>query len=208
LCLISDAGDINSLNRTHYPKGAVKKILLCLLLSFLFFFSSHAATLKNALNGAAEYFAKTAIKIDPQKKIYIRIADIHNQQQDQVAKTIETELYFALESQFADFKLFLEPAEGNDILMFGTYEKQGTSIEVRLQAFRQDKKGEILGSIAVSFESEEKRRRTLVAVLDLETEIMDLTRRKAYSEYLRSKLINIHVFDDDSTKTVNITVPV
>ncbi len=180
------------------------EISILVLFVFLLFPSSlGAVTLKEALSQAAEYFTKTAVKIDPNKKMFIQVKNLHNEKRDAIAKKIETALYFALEEHFSDFKMFLEPAQGNEILLEGTYEKKGNLVTIRLRAFRNNTQGEILGSFAVEYEEQIVQKRTLVVVLDLEAEQLSSVQRKAYSDFFRSALDRQNVFDMASSSEVD-----
>jgi Protein of unknown function (DUF1566) len=156
---------------------------------------------------AAAYFTRTAVKIDPNKKIHISVTNIHHHQKDEIAREIETEFYFALERQFSDFKLFLEPPQDKDVFLQGSYEKKGSTIVVRFQAFRQNTNGEILGSVSVVYQVEEKRKKSLVAVLDLESDSLGAVEKRAYSELFRSEISNSQAFLMASSADVDRMAP-
>ena len=91
-------------------EGGLREIKMgFLLISILILLPSlsHALSLREALDNAAIYFTKTAVKIDPGNTMIIQVVNYHSQKPDTEARKIETELYFALERQFPDFKLVL-----------------------------------------------------------------------------------------------------
>jgi len=180
---------------------AVKILLIFVLASLILPSISHALSLREALDKAAIYFTKTAVRIDPSNKMVIQVVNYHSQQQDTEAREIETELYFALERQFPKFKLVLlsEALAGvsdrEAVFVKGTYEKEGEKTIVRLQAIKGSLTGIILAQIMVGFEAKKVVHKTLVAVLDIEADDLNPNQKKAYSEIFRSELIQIGAFD-------------
>jgi hypothetical protein len=168
-----------------------------------------ALSLREALDEAAIYFTKTAVKIDPSKKMVIQVVNYHSQKQDTDARKIETELYFALERQFPNYKLVLlsEALAGvsdrDAVFVKGTYEKQGKKTIVRLQAVKGSLTGIILAQTMVAFESKKMVQKTLVAVMDIEAGDLKPIQRKAYSEIFRSALIQIGAFDLASSADID-----
>jgi hypothetical protein len=169
---------------------------------------THALSLREALEEAAIYFTNTAVKIDPNKKMVIQVVNYHSQKQDTDARKIETELYFALEKQFPNYKLVLlsEVLAGlsgrGAVFVKGTYEKQGEKTIVRLQAL-QGMSGIILAQTMVGFETKKLVRRTLVAVMDIEASDIKPNQRKAYSEIFRSALIRSDSFNLASSSDID-----
>jgi hypothetical protein len=170
---------------------------------------THALSLKDALDEAAIYLTKTAVKIDSSKKMVIHVVNYHSEKQDTDAKKIETELYFALERHFLNYELVLlsEAIAGvsgrNAVFVKGTYEKQGEKTVLRLQALKGSLTGIILAQTMVGFETKKSVRKTLVAVMDIEASDLKPNRRKAYSEIFRSALIQIGAFDLASSSDID-----
>jgi hypothetical protein len=169
---------------------------------------THALSLKEALDEAAIYFTKTAVKIDPSKKMVIQVVNYHSQKQDTDAKKIETGLYFALERQFPNYELVLisEALAGvsdrDAVFVKGTYEKQGEKTIVRLQVLK-GMSGIILAQTMVGFETKKFTRKTLVAVMDIEASDLRPNQRKAYSEIFRSTLIQMGAFNLASSADID-----
>ena len=170
---------------------------------------AQAFSLREALDKAAIYFTKTAVKIDSSKKMVIQVVNYHSQEQDTDARKIETELYFALERQFPKYKLVLlsESVAGvssrNAVFVKGTYEKEGEKTIVRLQAMKGSFGGIILAQTMVGFETKKAIRKTLVAVLDIEASDLKPNQRKAYSEMFRAALMQIGAFDIASSGDID-----
>jgi hypothetical protein len=170
---------------------------------------THAISLREAADEAAIYFTKTAVTIDPSKKMVIQIVNYHSQKQDTDARKIETELYFALERQFPKFKLVLlsEAIAGvsgrGAVFVKGTYEKEGERTIVRLQAIKGSLSGIILAQTMVAFETKKSIRKSLVAVMDIEASDLKPNQRKAYSEIFRSALIQIGAFNLASSADID-----
>jgi len=164
---------------------------------------STAATLKEAMDEAAVYFTKTAIRIESGQELYVKeVINFHSQKHDADGKKIETELFFAIERQSPDFKLFLgsgQKQEG-EIYLTGTYEKKAAATEVKLVI---SKGGQVLAQKEVVFDNEKAHRKTLIAVLDLEAESMNETQRKAFSDIFRSALSQYNIFDIASSADVD-----
>ncbi|MCP4751986.1 MAG: hypothetical protein GY866_13915 [Proteobacteria bacterium] len=163
---------------------------------------SNSPTLKHAMERAAVHFTRTAIKIEPGQKLHIlEIVNDNSRKQDALAKQIETELYFALERQYPDFKLFLGKGENteNEIFLSGNYEPKGEKTTVRLKVVEGDK---ILARFETDFHTK-AHQRSLVAVLDLETDELTIEQRRAYSDIFRARLNEIDVFDIASSADVD-----
>ncbi|NQU63752.1 MAG: hypothetical protein HQ517_05655 [SAR324 cluster bacterium] len=57
---------------------------------------SYAKSLREALDEAAIKFNKTAVNIDPSRKMGIQVVNYHSQKQDTDARKIETELSYSI----------------------------------------------------------------------------------------------------------------
>ena len=174
-------------------------LLSCLLVIPLL---SYAVSMKDALNSAAGYFVKQAVKIEPGEELHvIEVVNWASKENDIDGKKIETEMYFALERQLPDFKLFLGkgPHPEREIYLAGSYEKKGEKTFVKLRVFKAN---EILAQTEVSFDTKAYRK-TLVAVLDLEAATMNIEQRKVFSDVFRSALIEIGAFDIASSADID-----
>ncbi len=180
-----------------------KKTGIFVILAFLVPSFCSALTLKQAMDKAAEYFTKQAVKIEQGQALHVlEVINFASFERDIEGKRIETELYFALERQFADFKLFLGKGENkkNEIYLNGTYEQKGDKTVVRLRIFQNKK--QILSQYAVTYETK-VRRKTLVAVLDLEAPTLNVTQRKAFSDIYRTALSKGKDFDIASSADID-----
>lgn len=173
-------------------------VVLCCLSPAL----SFATTLKEAVDNAAEYFVKEAVRIDPGMELHVlQVVNFSSGENDIDGKKIETEIYFALERQLPDFKLFLGkgPNKEKEIYLSGTYEKRGDITIVKFQVFKEK---EILAQKEVEFDSKVYRK-TLVAVLDLEATMLNGEQRKIFSDIFRSALNDIGEFDLASSADID-----
>lgn len=182
------------------------KIVILFLLLSVFAFPLCGQSLKSSMDKAAEYFVKSAINIEPDQELHIlEIIDLNSGKHNETGKRIETELYFALERQLPDFKLFLGK-KGNpekSIFLEGTFERKGDEVVVKLRIL---KGSEVLAQTETSYEKM-AHRRTLVAVLDMEAESLNLIQRKAFSNIFRSSLIEQKAFDIASSADVDKADP-
>ncbi|MDH5559941.1 MAG: PEGA domain-containing protein [Deltaproteobacteria bacterium] len=176
-------------------------------------FPLQAKTLDQALDEASRHFTGVGIETQPSQQFVIDVVNYHSGQKDTISKKIETELYLALERHFPKFKLILlsESLSGisskNAVFIKGTYEPSGEITKIRLQAVSGLKDGEILSQISVSFETETKRERTLVAVLDFEAPDLDERQVKGFSEMFHSMIVNKNAFDLSSSADVDKMKP-
>ena len=108
-----------------------------------------AVSLKQALNQAAGHF-KSSGKIYKNNQIVISgITNYHSHKKDQLAKRIETEMYFAFGNQFDDVKL-IDSSEAiagvsskNTIFIKGTYKQTGETAVLHLIAIKNILTGEV-----------------------------------------------------------------
>ncbi len=172
-------------------------ILLLIMPSILF-----AVTMKEAMDKAAEYFVKEAVRIESGQELHVlEVVNYVNKEHDIEGKRIETEIYFALERQFPDFKLFFGkgPTPDKEIYLRGTYDLKGGQITTKFQIFKGN---EILAQTEVGFDSI-TRRKSLVAVLDLEAAILNREQRRVFSEVFRSELNETGAFDLASSADID-----
>ncbi len=115
----------------------IKKISSAMIaLSLLICTPAFAKTMKEALDEAAEYFVKTAVHIEQGQELHVvAIVNYQSGEQGLEGKRIETEMFFALERQFPDFKLFLGKGENTEkeIYLAGTYEKKANTMRVNIR---------------------------------------------------------------------------
>ena len=159
-------------------------------------------TLTEALEQAAAYFVKEAVRIESDQELHVdKVIHFISGKNDEIGRRIETEMYFALESQTPDFKLFLGEVKNKDreIILSGTYEKKAEKISVK---FKITKGEEILSQYEIDYDAK-AHRKTLVAVLDLEAEMLNEVQRKAFSEVLRATLSKIGIFEIASSADVD-----
>lgn len=180
----------------------LKKIVLFLVMSFLTPALTQAVTMKEALNKAAEYFVKQAVKIESGEKLHIlEIINYNSKKNDLLGKRIETDMYFALERQLPDFGLYLgkEIGKSNELQMVGTYEPKGKITIIKLRVLRGS---EVLAQTEVSYDTK-TRRKSLVAVLDVESDLLTYDQRRILSEVFRTALDETNAFDMASSSDID-----
>jgi hypothetical protein len=173
----------------------IKAILISVLSLLLFTSIVQAMTLREAMDETAKYFVKEATKIDFNQELHIlEIINQYSLVNDETGKEIESELYLALEKQTPDFKLLQGSSKdrGKEINLLGTYEQKGETTTIKLRIIKGQ---EILAQYEVDFETGKIFRKTLVGVLDIESENLDKTQKKAFSDIFRSYLSEYDKFD-------------
>ena len=180
----------------------VKKI--CLLIIIIVVSSnSFALPMEEALDEAAAYFVKAAVKIERDQELHIlQVVNFNTGKNDFLGKKLETEMYFALEKQTPDFKLFFGKGEKEDkaIYLKGSYEKKATVVAVKFQVVMGN---EILAQYEFEYDVEKTHRQTLVAVLDIEAESLNQSQRKAFSDIFRTALSQTKAFDIASSADID-----
>ena len=179
----------------------MKKIILIFLVICITPTLLFAKNLEDALNEASQFFTKTLSNVDPGKQLIIQVVNYHSKKSDSDAKEIETDFYFILEKHLPSFKLVLLDearagiSDSKAIYLHGSYEKKGDETILRFQALKGSLSGIIMGQKMVKFESEEPQSKSLVAVLDFDSNFLVKIQRKIYSDMLRAELINMDAFD-------------
>ncbi len=170
---------------------------------------AYSITMKEALDQAAEYFTRTDVQIQPSQRMIISVVNYHSKKRDQTATLIETELYFALERQFPNFRLVLQSeavagvSSKGAVFVRGTYEQRGKTTILRLQAVKGLFSGEIIDQTSIVFETKKTRRKTLVAVLDIEASSLNEEQRKILSDVFRTALNETGDFDMASSADID-----
>ena len=190
----------------------MKKILIILILAFSYTTVASGASLKEASGRAARYF-KNSERILQNKQIVIsEVINYHSRKNDQLAKQIETELYFAFGKQFSEVKLVdesesLSGVSGkNTVFIKGTYKQEGSKATLSLKAIKGMMTGEIIYQAMVEFETQ-FRKRTLVAVLDMESKILNKEQQKIISDLFREALNETKAFDMASSAEIDRMSP-
>lgn len=185
----------------------VKRLFrLEILLISLFLLSGapcQAVTLNEAMEKAAEFFTKKAVNIEQGQTLYlVRVVNINTFQEDETGQKILNELAIALENASPEYTLTMESgnAPESDINLTGVYDLKGENVTVKFRVFKGK---EILAQYEASYEVEKVRRKTLVAVLDIEAKTLDRSRRKAFSDIFRSALSDIDDFDLASSADID-----
>lgn len=185
-----------------------KRLLLIFLFCALLQSPLYAQTLKSAVDQVADYLTRTAVKLQPSHELVVSVVNYHSQKPDRTSKKIETELYFALERKFPDFKLILleESLVGqsmkNAVKVKATYEQQGMNVTIRVQCI-SGLDGSLLAQTEALFTLDSTRRKTLVAVLDLEANMLNSEQRKAFSDMFRSAFVDLNEFDMASSAEID-----
>lgn len=172
----------------------MKPIFRQLIISILFtsFCASPilAVTKEEVLQDAAEYFVKEAVRIPSGQSLYIRgIVNRASKERDTIGRDLESDLYFALEKQSPDFKIFLdeEPSDDENLIIDGAYTLEGPSTVLRLIVKQGLKKPRILAMFQGEYQTATSRSRMLVAILDFEASFLDQSSQKAFSEIMRGE---------------------
>jgi hypothetical protein len=196
---------LDSLQISNFNKGGILSIPITFArLIFVFWLACalllvpvidlSAGTFKEAMENAAEYFVKQAVKIEPEEELYLgKVVNANSKEEDEIGKSIKNELYFALEKQTPDYKLLVGENEESTqgIVLSGSYQISGESITAK---FRITKESEVLAQVEVEYTTNSRRSKKLVAVLDIEAKALNKTQQKAYSNIYRAALNDIGVF--------------
>lgn len=181
---------------------------IILLAFFILSPNLRASSLQSAADQIAQYLTQTDIKLQKDHELIINVVNIHSEKSDMTSQKIETELYFAMQKQFPDFKLVLleESLTGvsmkNAVQVKGTYEQKGNAITIRVQCISSID-GTLLAQTEAMYNTEESRRKTLVAVLDVESQILNSQQRRILSEVFRTALSETKAFDMASTSDID-----
>jgi len=189
-------------DRSKMGKIIGNRWFVAVVLSVFFVYSapSHAMTLAGALEKAASDIHNSSA-ISSEKHIVITVVNYHSQKQDQLAKQIETDLYFALERVFPESRLVLlsESVVGvsskDTVFIKGTYQQEGKITILRLQVLKGTLTGEIIAQAEVNFDTESTIKKSLIAVLDIEAETLNDDQRRIFSDIFRSALLKYGNFD-------------
>ena len=147
-------------------------------------------SLADAANRAAESFAQSG-GFEAGREAVVGVVNYHSGKRDRTAEEIETELYFALERAFPEIKLIAESEavagiSSSALHIKGTYRQKGETVTVRLQAISDAIGGEVLNRTSVTYRTQKSGDKTLVAVLDIESDLLSASQRKSFSEIFRS----------------------
>jgi hypothetical protein len=158
--------------------------------------------MKEALDKLAQHFDNIPKNIKSNKSIVIGVVNYHSQKRDSIANLIETELYLSMERMApgSNLALISESRAGisfsSAIFLKGTYEQKGEIITLRVQALSDLMNGDLITQADIDFKADKTRKKSLVAILDIEAKILNEIQRKAFSElfranFIQSKLLNI-----------------
>jgi|GEM_PF-3092854 len=168
-----------------------------------------AAPMEEALQRAATNLSTKINGHTAGERFLISIINKHTNSRDTTASELETEMYFALEQSFPNLKRLLlsetlagVSSEGT-LFVKGEYSRQGNQITLQLRVMEGTQSGELIAQTKVSFIFQKEREKTLVAVLDVEAEILDSDSRKIYSEIFHSALNQLDAFEIASSAEVD-----
>jgi len=184
----------------------MKKTLIGLILILIptFVFS---ASLKEAISEAARQF-KNSGNIPQNSQIVISgIINYHSKTNDQLAKSIEVELYSGLGTQFENVRIIdkseaLSGFSSRAVFIKGEYKQVGQTATLFLRAVKGDVSGEIMDQVAVVFNTK-ARERSLVAVLDIESTKLDREKLKVISDLFREALNETNTFEMASSAEID-----
>ena len=157
----------------------LKKRHFLILLCLIFPAHTNGTTMEEALKGAAKYFTSTSIKFKESHK------------------------------KFPKFKLILQSeaiggiTSKDAVFIKGSYEPRGKTIILRFQAVKGLFGGEILGQVNMAYSTKKARKKTLVAVLDIEAKTLRLEQRKILSDVFRTAFGDIGAFDMASSSEID-----
>jgi len=185
--------------------------LCCSLLAFPL--SGYAKNMQTALDEAANLLHERADSFTSLKRMIVRVVNKHSGQSDGIAKRIQTVLNLALQDKFMEITIvFAEDAltgvtSRGTVFIEGVYEKKGEMITLTIRALKGLQTGESLAQTEVEFDIGSTRRKTLVAVLDLDSRDLTESQRKAFSDIFRSIFVEIDAFDIASSADVDKMSP-
>ncbi|MBF0352948.1 MAG: PEGA domain-containing protein [SAR324 cluster bacterium] len=177
--------------------------LLCIVFSLTGFATQLLANPPKASSEAQQSFEQALSEVtahfinilrnQQDQSMVISVKNHQNNDHDKDAKWIETELYFAFEQKLSNVELLLlsEAIAGissQAIHVNTTYEIQDNHVILRIRALKDQMSGAVLTQQEILFNLPDKHRKTLVAVMDMESEVLNESQRKAYSNLFRSSL--------------------
>ncbi len=185
----------------------MRKILI-IVLTILITPHIQAVSLREAINEATRHFRYSG-QINPNSQIVISgIISFHTKKKDQLTDRIETELYFGFGNQFKSVKLVDESESisgvpGEDtIYIKGTYEQKADRTTLYLKAVKGLLTAEVIDQVMISFDMS-YRKKTLVAVLDIESNVLNKDQRKIFSDMFREALGEMNVIEIASSADID-----
>lgn len=182
--------------------------LACMIFINSFFVAASGVSFEEAVGQATKHFANSG-KLSHNKQVVIsEIKNYHSQKKDQLSKQLETELYFAFDKQFPRVKLIDESESivgvsfSNTIFIKGSYNQTGSIASLQLKSVKGILTGEIIDQVSVESETKYDRK-TLVAVLDIESNILKSDQRRIFSDIFREALNDLDVFEMASSSDVD-----
>ncbi|MDH5561287.1 MAG: hypothetical protein OEY59_10600 [Deltaproteobacteria bacterium] len=182
--------------------------ILCILFVLLIPQLSLATTLDEALGKAGMYLKGKLDHLDPGKKLEISVVNLFSGEEDEQAKKIKGGLYLVLDEFFPGGRVIL-PSESitgssvrNSIRVDGSYEMKGDNILLRFKVINL-MDGKLLAATEVNFDKKRSVKKTLVAVLDLETDSLNKTQNKIFSDIFRAALAKSSSLDIASSSEVD-----
>ncbi len=186
----------------------MEKTLTCLFFLLIFSYSVPGVSINEAMSEAAKHF-KYSGRISPNKQIAVsEIINYHSQKKDQLAKQLETELYLAFGNLFSQVNLIDESESlsgvsgANTLFIKGSYRQEGRLATLYLKAIKGMTTGEIVDQVSVVFDTE-SRIRSLVAVLDFDSDVLTKNQRIIFSDMFREALSNLDTFKMASNSDVD-----
>ena len=166
-----------------------------------------AQTMEQAVRSAVSELGQAGLNQQSQAEIIIEMVNYHSRNFDRQARTIQGELYSALQYQFPDNKILLkeEAIAGVSswaILIKGTYKADGNQTTISLTAVRQ-MNGQMVAKAGSSFSSQKEKFENLVVVLPIEAPFLLKRVAETYTKILRSALTQTGAFNLVSSDIVD-----
>ncbi len=137
-------------------------------------------------------------------ELVIQAQNYHSREHDKDAKWLETELYNYFENQIPEAQLLViaEAIGGipsKTVFIQASYEIKEQLIILRLRAIGDSIRGSVLAVMQVKFKLPQKHRRSLIAVLDLESTVLTGGQQKAFGDIFRAELNQYQLLEMVST---------
>jgi formylglycine-generating enzyme required for sulfatase activity len=189
----------------HITCLILKKFLLILFI--LIPILLNAQTMNEAMEQAVEGLVKNGLSNQQKMKLVVEVTNYDSNKKDIEARKIESNLFTALQTQFPRAELLLsgESLTGvslKAVVIQAKYQLRGEKTTVNVKALDR-MSGKVISEMNVLYISQQKVKKNLVAVLDIEAETLTTPQRKIYSKLFRTALINTDQFDLISSDAID-----
>lgn len=199
-----------TVNRINCLKRLLQSTLILVLLGLSAII--HGASLPSAMNSAVRDIKSSGEIPEGSNVIISGIINYYTNNQDEISKRIETDLFFAFQKQFPEVRLvdieesLTGVSSGNSIFIKGNYQRKGKKGTLYLKAFKGTMNGEVIYQSVVEFDME-YRKTNLVAVLDIEAKFLNHEQRRIFSDVFREALGESAAFNMVSSADIDRMKP-